>query len=96
MIEYSTTVQTLAAGDLKARIRAIVKEHARITLPLSALEDSAPLYQAGMTSFASVQLMMALENEFALEFPDSMLRREVFESIDAIARAIKSVLQGER
>jgi acyl carrier protein len=95
MIEFSA-VESLAAGELKARIRAIVQEHARIALPLNALEDSTPLYQAGMTSFASVQLMMALENEFALEFPDSMLRRDVFESIDSIAQAIESVLQGEK
>jgi acyl carrier protein len=95
MAEFSA-VQSAAAGGLKARIRAIVNENARIALPLSALEDSTLLYQAGMTSFASVQLMMALESEFALEFPDSMLRRDVFESIDSIALAIESVLQGEQ
>jgi acyl carrier protein len=60
-----------------------------------ALEDSTPLYQAGMTSYASVQLMLALENEFSLEFPDVMLSREVFESIDSIANAIEIVLRSE-
>jgi len=44
-----------------------------------------------MTSYASVVLMIALENEFELEFPDAMLNRDVFESIDSIASAIESL-----
>jgi acyl carrier protein len=41
-----------------------------------------------MTSHASVNVMLALEDHFDLEFPDRMLKRSVFESIDAIACAI--------
>lgn len=48
-----------------------------------------------MTSYASVQLMLALENEFSLEFPDVLLSRDVFESIDSIANAIVIVLRAE-
>jgi acyl carrier protein len=84
-----------AACDLKDRIRNIVKDNVRIGLPFSALQDSTPLDQAGMTSYASVQLMLALENEFSLEFPDVLLSREVFESIDSIAKAIEIVLRTE-
>jgi acyl carrier protein len=95
MIELSNEMPLSTASSLKERIRTIVKDHARIGLPLSALEDSTLLYQAGMTSYASVQLMLALENEFCLEFPDVMLSRDVFESIDTIASAIEIVLQAE-
>jgi acyl carrier protein len=95
MTETSSAVRRSPACDLRDRIRTIVKDNVRIGLPLSALEDSTPLYQAGMTSYASVQLMLALENEFSLEFPDVMLSREVFESIDSIANAIEIVLQAE-
>ena len=35
-----------------------------------ALDDDADLYQAGMTSHASVNVMLALEGEFDVEFPD--------------------------
>jgi len=37
--------------------------------------------------------MIALENEFDLEFPDGMLSRNVFESIDSIADAIERLQQ---
>jgi acyl carrier protein len=95
MSETSSAARPSPAFDLKDRIRNIVKDTVRTGLPFSALEDSTPLYQAGMTSYASVQLMLALENEFSLEFPDVMLSREVFESIDSIANAIEIVLRAE-
>lgn len=95
MTETSNAVLDSAAGNLKDRIRNIVKDNVRIGVPFSALDDSTPLYQAGMTSYASVQLMLALENEFGLEFPDVMLSREVFESIDSIANAIQIVFRAE-
>jgi acyl carrier protein len=96
MTETSSAVgHSATTGNLKDRIRNIVKDNVRIGMAFSALEDSTPLYQAGMTSYASVQLMLALENEFSLEFPDVMLNREVFESIDSIANAIAIVLRAE-
>lgn len=37
--------------------------------------------------------MIALENEFELEFPEAMLSRSVFDSIDSISSAIESLPQ---
>ena len=70
------------------QIRAIIKEHARLTKDIATLNDASDLYQAGMTSHASVNVMLALEGAFEIEFPDHMLKRSVFESITAIATAI--------
>lgn len=78
---------------LKERIRTIVSNHARLGLPLNQIKDSMDLFQAGMTSYASVQLMMALEDAFGIEFPDSMLSREVFANVNAMAHAVEDVLQ---
>src|SRR3979490_2004615 len=64
----------------KDRIRKIVKDHAGLGLDFERVDYSTDLYRAGMTSYASVVLMIALENEFELEFPDAMLSRSVFES----------------
>jgi acyl carrier protein len=55
------------------------------------LPDDADLYQAGMTSHASVSVMIALEDTFDVEFLDSMLRRSVFQSVDSIAEALGEV-----
>lgn len=45
-----------------------------------------------MASRASVNMMLALESVFEIEFPDSMLNRAVFESIAAISEAVEELL----
>ncbi len=76
------------------KIRSILKEHGRLTKDAEALDTNADLYQAGMTSHASVNVMLALEGEFDVEFPDHMLKRSVFESIAAIRTAIDELTAG--
>jgi acyl carrier protein len=69
-------------------IRHIIRGHARLSVDVDSLAEDADLYEAGMTSHASVNVMLALEDHFDIEFPDRMLKRSVFESIRAIAAAL--------
>ncbi len=48
-----------------------------------------------MTSHASVNVMLALEDAFDLEFPDRMLTRSVFESISSIRAALSELDGGD-
>jgi acyl carrier protein len=41
-----------------------------------------------LTSHGSVNIMLALEDKFNVEFPAEMLRKSTFESIRAIQEAI--------
>ena len=66
-------------------IRELVSDHGRLPVPVDTLGSGQDLYAAGLTSFAAVQLMLAIEDRFDIEFPDSMLNRRSFASIDAIA-----------
>ena len=75
----------------KNTIRQILKDHGKFTVDVATLSDDADLYEAGMTSHASVNVMLALEDAFDLEFPDRMLKRSVFESISAINAAIEEL-----
>jgi acyl carrier protein len=72
-------------------VREIVKEHGRLAVDVESLADDASLYDAGMTSHASVNVMLALEDAFDVEFPDEMLKRSVFESIAAISAALRAL-----
>jgi acyl carrier protein len=72
------------------QILAILKEHGRIDV--SSLDENTNLYEAGMTSHASVNVMLALEGQFDVEFPDRMLRRGVFESVASIRAAIEELI----
>jgi acyl carrier protein len=69
-------------------VREIVKEHGRLAVDVETLSDGASLYEAGMTSHASVNVMLALEDTFDIEFPDEMLKRSVFESVASISSAL--------
>ncbi len=80
--------------DTHAEIRNILKLHAKLTADVDSLGDDSDLYQAGMTSHASVNLMLALEDTFNVEFPERMLRRRLFESIASIRAAIEELTAG--
>jgi acyl carrier protein len=69
-------------------IRKILAEHGRILEDMSTVGDEDDLFQLGMTSHASVNVMLALEDEFDFEFPERMLRKSTFESISAIRVAL--------
>jgi acyl carrier protein len=76
---------------MNEQIRQIINDHARLPNDVGELSPDADLYQAGMTSHASVNVMLALEDHFDVEFPDRMLKRSVFESISSIAAALQEL-----
>jgi len=77
---------------MRDQIREILHEHARLTVDARSLADDADLYQVGMTSHASVNVMLALESRFDIEFPDHMLRRGVFASVASISAALEDLV----
>ncbi|MDQ3281346.1 MAG: acyl carrier protein [Acidobacteriota bacterium] len=77
------------------KVREIVSQHGRLSVPVAELADDSDLHEAGLTSLATVGLMLALEDAFDIEFPDSMLSRKTFGSIAALASAVEQ-LTGDR
>jgi acyl carrier protein len=77
---------------MTGEIRSIIREHGRLPVDVDALPDDADLFQAGMSSHASVNVMLALEDAFDVEFPDRMLKRSVFESIASIRAALEELV----
>ena len=56
-----------------------------------SIDENADLFDAGMTSHASVNVMLALEEAFDFEFPENMLKKSTFESIAAIRSGVLEV-----
>jgi len=52
------------------------------------ITSDADLYELGLTSHASVNVMLALEDEFDVEFPDEALKKSTFASIHNIEAVI--------
>ena len=83
----------MSVGDVALQIREVVKQHAHLGVDVGTLADDADLYNAGMTSHASVNLMLALEERFDVEFPERVLRRRTFESIQAIGTVVTELMR---
>jgi acyl carrier protein len=66
-------------------IRAVLDQFGGLASPASKLDGDTDLFAAGMTSFASVSVMLGLEDRLSITFPDSMLKRGTFESINSMA-----------
>ena len=76
------------------RVRQVLKAHGRLATAIESLGDTDSLYQAGLTSHASINVMLGLEGEFNIEFPDSLLKRGTFESVAAITSALETLTPG--
>lgn len=75
----------------REEVRRVVRDHAQLPVDVDSIDDEADLFQAGMSSHASVNVMLALEDSFDIEFPDSMLTRSVFQSIRALEAAVQEL-----
>lgn len=63
-------------------------------MKIDAIADEADLYRLGMRSFASVRLMLALEEAFGVEFPEELLTRATFCSVASIEKTLAALAQG--
>ena len=72
-------------------IRSVLDEHGRLACDASALRDDDDLYRFGLTSHGTVNVMLALEDAFEIEIPDTMVRKSTFRSVADIRAAITEI-----
>ncbi len=76
-------------GPVEEQISKILEEVGGLTTPAAQLGPDDDLFAAGLTSFATVNVMLGIEDAFDLEFPDRLLTRSSFRSIAALAGAVR-------
>ena len=74
------------------QIRPLLAAHARLLVPVDQLADDSDLYAAGLTSLSTVNLMLALEDRFDVEFSERMLHRRTFTSIASIRACLQELV----
>ena len=79
-------IETKLLNDVRA-IREIVAQRGRLSVDVFSLDE----YSAGLTSLATVGIMLALEDRFDIEFPESMLSRKTFNSVASISDAVSQL-----
>ncbi len=78
-------------SDTSTIVRTVLEEHGRLAVPVAGLDDETDLYAAGLTSHASVNVMLALEDAFDVEFPERLLKKSTFGSLGAIVGALDEI-----
>ena len=77
--------------EIETVVRRVLAERAQIGTDVQSLSASQSLYEAGMTSHATVKVMLGLEDAFDVEFPDELLERSVFDQVESIVGAIEKL-----
>ena len=75
---------------MRAELREIVVTHGKLAKPLTSVGDEGDLFAAGLDSLAVVNVMLAIEDSFGIEFPDTLLNRHSLSSIAAPEQAVQS------
>lgn len=78
---------------IQDQIRDVLAAHGRMATDPRGVDDQADLYKLGLTSHASVDVMLALEDAFDIEFPDEVLKKSTFESVHNIALVIEGLVK---
>ncbi len=76
---------------MEDRLRDIIAKFGRLPVAVDTLAPDDDLYEAGLSSLASVNLMLAVEEAFDVEFPDHLLTRRSFRSISSLSNVISSL-----
>lgn len=65
-------------------IREVLGASTKLSTSAASLGVDDDLFERGLTSLSTVDLMLALETRFNVEFPDEALRRQTFRSISSL------------
>jgi acyl carrier protein len=82
--------------EIHGRIHAILKTLGRFSSDKDELSDHDDLYHRGLKSIAAMRLMLAVEDEFSIELPETILQRSLFSTVADIGQAVAERLQVPR
>ena len=76
---------------MEDRIRGILAKFGRFSVDVRSISAEADLYDAGLSSLATVNVMLAIEEEFDVEFPDRLLTRRSFQSVSSLTDVVEGL-----
>lgn len=79
-------------AQIEAGVRKVLAERAHLEADAAEVAHDASLSDAGMTSHATVKVMLGLEDHFDIEFPDELLERSIFDRVGSLVGAIEKLV----
>ena len=81
----------VAATTIEEDIRVLLQGVTRLRVPAAGLAALDDLYAAGLSSLATVDLMLAIEDHFDIEFTTAWLNRRTFATIASLGIAVRAL-----
>ena len=78
-------------STIEATVRSVLSEQGKLSEDAQSIAVDADLYRAGITSHASANVMLGLEDEFDIEFPEERLTKATFTSVASITEAVEAI-----
>ena len=76
---------------MEDQLRDILRRFGRLSINADMLGRDDDLFDAGLSSLATVNIMLAVEEAFDVEFPDHLLTRRSFQSISMLENVVTSL-----
>jgi hypothetical protein len=76
---------------MMSTIRRAIDKKGQLPIGAHLIAPWADLYEAGLTPFAAIQVMIEIEKELLVEFPDTMLNRESLSSINSLHACLREL-----
>jgi acyl carrier protein len=73
------------------RFEAVLREHLNRLPPEADLTGDLSMADAGLNSLGTVNLLVALEDEFGVLFPDELLAASTFETPAALWKVLREI-----
>lgn len=89
-------MSTTRASEITRVIRDALSAHAGLARNAQTIAEDEDLYDAGLSSFATVNVMLAIEDAFDAEFPEHLLHRTTFSSITRLSKALAEFVALDR
>ena len=77
--------------SLADTIRGLLAAVTKLRVDAADLATTDDLYAAGLSSLATVDLMLSIEDHFEIEFTSDWLNRRTFASVGALAKAVTAL-----
>lgn len=79
---------SMSADTISTAIRSALAEAGRLRVDAHGIPADADLYAAGLTSHATVNVVLELEETLDIEIPDSLLVKSTFASVATLESAL--------
>ena len=76
----------------KADIRDVLDKYGKLVVPARDVSDDTDLFTVGLTSHATVNVMLGLEDLYDVEFPEELMKKSTFSSVNSLASALSSLV----